>query len=100
MTRGAVPVADSVILALPDSGTLIAGFGRVAHTAAGDSCIERALVIRRNGRDQSIPLLYTAETPVLLNDTTIRAVLYRDCVPADTYRINLRTGFPELSNAP
>ncbi len=91
---GRVAAGDSLLMRLPQGGTLVAGFARVERTAAGDSCTEHGLVIRRDGQERKVPLLYTAEMPVPVNDSTIRAVLYRDCAPADTYLVDLRTGYP------
>ena len=60
----------------------------------GRSCEERGIEIRRDGKRLPVPLLYTAETPVLINDSTIRARLWTHCMPGDPYLINLRSGRP------
>ena len=58
------------------------------------SCVERGLEIRREGKRIPVPLLYTGEAPILLNDSTMRAMLWTNCRPVATYRVDLRTGRP------
>jgi len=41
-----------------------------------------------------VPLLYTVSTPVLLDDSTLRAELAHNCQRAEPYRVSLRTGRP------
>ncbi len=41
-----------------------------------------------------MPLLYTGAPPVLVNDSTLRAVLWTHCQPGDAYLVNLRSGQP------
>jgi hypothetical protein len=67
---------------------------RPGRAADGTTCVERGLEIRARGKRISVPLLYTREAPVSLNDSTIRAQLWNNCVPGDAYRVNLRTGRP------
>jgi hypothetical protein len=67
---------------------------RTATSSQGITCTERALEIRRNGRRVPVPLLYTGSAPVLLDDTTMRAVLWTQCRPTDAYLVDLRTGRP------
>jgi hypothetical protein len=90
----AIEPADS--LALSDRGRVEVWFtlARTAHGSDGKQCLERGLEIRRDGRRVPVPLLYTGETPTLLNDTTIRAVLWTHCKPVDPYLVDLRTGRP------
>jgi hypothetical protein len=86
--------ADSVVLSSP-SGTEV-GFSltRSSRSADGTPCTERGLVIRRDGSRIQVPLLYTGEAPTLLNDSTIRAVLWNNCLPSTAYLVHLRTGRP------
>ena len=67
---------------------------RPARSDEGDSCVERGLEIRRQGRRLPVPLLYTGETPTVLNDSTMRAMLWTNCRPVTAYRVDLRTGRP------
>jgi hypothetical protein len=67
---------------------------RAARAADGTACVERGLEIRSGEKRIPIPLLYTREPPVLLNDSTIRAVLWTNCRPGDAYRVSLETGRP------
>jgi hypothetical protein len=85
---------DSVVLSSP-SGTEV-GFSltRSSRSADGTPCTERGLVIRREGSRIQVPLLYTGEAPTLLNDSTMRAVLWNNCRPSTAYRVDLRTGRP------
>jgi hypothetical protein len=90
----AIEPADS--LALSDRGRVEVWFtlARTAHGSDGRQCLERGLEIRHAGTRVPVPLLYTGETPTLLNDTTIRAVLWTHCKPGDPYLVDLRTGRP------
>ena len=85
---------DSVVLSSL-SGTEV-GFSltRSSRSEDGTPCTERGLVIRREGSRIQVPLLYTGETPTLLNDSTMRAVLWNNCRPATAYLVDLRTGRP------
>lgn len=67
---------------------------RVAYGKDGRACLERGLEIRRAGSRVPVPLLYTGETPTLIDDTTMRAVLWTHCQPLDPYLVDLRTGRP------
>jgi hypothetical protein len=67
---------------------------RPARSSTGASCVERGLEIRRAERRIPVPLLYTGESPTILNDSTMRAVLWTDCHPLTAYLVDLRTGQP------
>ena len=67
---------------------------RPARSLEAQSCVERGLEIRRDGRRLPIPLLYTGEAPTVVNDSTIRAMLWTNCRPVTPYRVDLRTGRP------
>jgi hypothetical protein len=67
---------------------------RAGRAPDGTACVERGLEIRAGEKRIPIPLLYTREPPVLLNDSTIRAVLWTNCRPGDAYRVSLENGRP------
>ena len=67
---------------------------RNAQSPDGKPCVERGLEIRTTGKRIPIPLLYTREVPVLLNDSTLRAKLYTNCGAIASYRVDLRSGRP------
>ncbi|MGH7291652.1 MAG: hypothetical protein ACREJT_10610 [Myxococcota bacterium] len=68
--------------------------GRPAVAADGHACVERVMEIRRDGRRIAVPLLYTGERPARVNDSTIAAHIWLNCVPGNRYHVNLRTGQP------
>jgi hypothetical protein len=98
------PVAsDSVIRAAPADSLVLthtAGveiwftLSRAATGSDGRQCVERGLEIRQSGKRVKVPLLYTGSPPVLLNDSTMRAMLWTHCRAGDAYLVNLRTGHP------
>lgn len=92
-TAPAAP-ADSQILSVPNGVTVWFTEGRRATDSVGQPCYERTIEIRRDTTRIKVPLLYTITTPVLLNDSTLRARLAHNCQPAETYRVDLRTGRP------
>jgi hypothetical protein len=67
---------------------------RTGRALDSTTCVERGLEIRTREKRTPVPLLYTREAPVLLNDSTIRAVLWTNCKPGDAYLVDLRTGRP------
>jgi hypothetical protein len=91
----------------PDSLAIAAGTGReiwftLARTGRapdGSACVERGLEIRTGDRRTPIPLLYTREAPLLLNDSTIKATLWTNCTPGDVYLVDLRSGRPIRESA-
>jgi hypothetical protein len=95
-TVAAIPVAPAESLALSSPAGVEVWFtlARDAHSADGEQCLERGLEIRRGTTRLKIPLLYTGEPPALLNDTTMRAVLWTHCKPVAKYLVDLRTGRP------
>lgn len=88
------PAGDSLALALPDGGSLRFTAPRAARDSAGRACVERSLALARHGERRIVPLLYTAEPPTRVDDTTARVHLWRDCRPGDLYDIDLRTAQP------
>lgn len=93
-SRAATEPADSLALSGPGGVEIWFTLARAAHGIDGRDCQERGLEIRRAENRVPVPLLYTGEPPTLLNDTTIRAVLWTHCQPLDSYLIDLRTGRP------
>jgi len=98
------PVADSPVTASmpPDSlvmqipgATVWHTLSREAMDSSGRPCLERTLEIRPDsGSPVRVPLLYTRDVPVIVDDSTLEARVYRDCQPGDRYRVDLRTGQP------
>jgi len=87
-------VSDSLILTAPGGVTVWLTEGRRATDATGAECLERTLEIRHDTTRIKVPLLYTVSTPVLLDDSTLRAELAHNCQRAEPYRVSLRTGRP------
>jgi hypothetical protein len=92
--KESVTAADSLVLTSPGGAQVWFTLSRNAMGAGGQACVERGLEIRDRGKRVKVPLLYTGGLPVLLNDSTIRAVLWNHCQPGDTYLVNLRSGQP------
>lgn len=92
----AVPVAPIAELALKVSDSVAVWFtsARADTSADGTACLERVMEIRAGSRVVPIPLLYTGEIPTITSDSTLQVHIWRHCVPADLYRVNLRTGQP------
>ena len=67
---------------------------REATGANHERCVERGLEIRDGAKRVKVPLLYTGAAPILLDHSTMRAVLWTHCHPGDAYKVNLRTGQP------
>jgi hypothetical protein len=86
--------ADSLALSGPAGLEIWFTLTRSARSAGGAPCVERGLEIRQEDRRIQVPLLYTGEPPALLNDSTMRAILWTDCHPVTPYLVDLRTGRP------
>ena len=93
---------DSAVSITPKDSLAVAGPGveiwftlsRPATSPDGARCVDRAIELRRDGKRIRVPLLYTEETPSIVNDTTARAILYTACVAGDAYLVDLRSGRP------
>jgi hypothetical protein len=85
---------DSLVLRLADSAELWYTGSMLDTSATGETCYERTVEIRRGETRTPVPLLYTLGEVVVMNDTSVRADLMRDCVKVDTYLINTTTGQP------
>lgn len=94
-TRVAPPEpADSLVLTAPGGVTVWLAEGRRGSDSAGTACYERTIEIRRDTTRKKVPLLYTVTVPVLLDDSTFKAELARDCRATASYRVSLRDGMP------
>lgn len=84
--------ADSLVAT--GSGGVEIWFTLARDATGPDStqCVERGLEIRRGEERVRVPLLYTRMAPALLNDSTMRALLWTNCQPGDAYLIDLRSG--------
>jgi hypothetical protein len=94
-----VPPTDSLVLTNAAGVEIWFTLARTATGADGRRCVERGLEIRRGGKRRPVPLLYTGAPPVLLNDSTMRAMLWTHCRPGDAYLVNLRSGHPVRERA-
>jgi hypothetical protein len=93
-TDQAGPSQDSLLLSNRAGTEVWFTLARTGRAADGRTCVERGLEIRRGGARIPVPLLYTGEAPTLVNDTTLRAVLWNHCTPLNPYLVDLRTGHP------
>src|SRR5688572_19562647 len=100
--QDSVPVSTPAesLVATSSGGTEI--WFTLARNATGPDglrCVERGIEIRRGATRLKVPLLYTGSAPVLLNDSTMRAVLWTHCSPGDAYLVNLKSGQPVRERA-
>jgi hypothetical protein len=95
--------ADSVTRVVPSDSLVLTNsagveiwftLARAATGADGRRCVERGLEIRQGSKRLKVPLLYTGAPPVLLNDSTMRAMLWTHCQPGDAYLVSLQSGHP------
>lgn len=86
--------AESLAVRLGPGVEIWYGAGRAAQDSSGGTCFERTLLIRDSAGSRQVPLLYTLEAPSRLDDTSMRARVYRNCQPGDAYRVALSTGRP------
>jgi hypothetical protein len=94
------PSSDSLALAGRHGIEIWYSISRPATGTGGSQCVERGLQIRRGGERIQVPLLYTGDTPTLINDSTMRATLWTNCRPVATYLVDLRTGRPVRHSEP
>lgn len=91
----AAPTPAAELVLTTSSGTeLWFGDARESRDSAGTPCVERTLEIRGPAGRRIVPLLYTLDTPTVLDDSTVHARLFTDCRPGPVYRVDLRTGLP------
>jgi hypothetical protein len=93
-TGAASEPAESLVLSSREGVEIWFTLTRNAKATDGTQCQERALEIRRGGTRVQVPLLYTGDPPVLLDDTTLRALLWNHCKAVDAYLVDLRSGRP------
>lgn len=86
--------AESLALSLGEGAGIWFTIAREAAAEDGRSCLERGIEIRDPTGDRLVPLLYTGETPVRIDDSTVQVHLFRNCRPDALYRVNLRTAQP------
>jgi hypothetical protein len=86
--------APERLLTTPSGVEVWFGDSRESRDSAGATCVERSLELRGPGGRRIVPLLYTLDTPTVLDDTTMRARLYTDCRAGRAYQVDLRTGLP------
>ncbi len=79
--RPAARETDSLVLTTATGAEVWFTLVRPATGENGTQCIERGLEIRSQGKRTKVPLLYTGAVPELLNDTMMRAMLWKDCTP-------------------
>jgi hypothetical protein len=103
VASSAVPAAQFPrSLALPDTMLFRLASGsevwwtiaRESADSTGATCVERGLEVRRDGASVAVPLLYSADVPEIVDDTTIQVPLWTGCVPGRIYRVDTRTGQP------
>lgn len=87
-------VSDSLILTTGAGYRVYFSASREGRDSTGRSCTEWAMAVRRDSGRTAIPLLYTGETPRIINDSTIEAAIWLHCRPGNRYRVNLATGYP------
>ena len=90
----ATATAPELALQVSDSVAIWFTSARVDTSASGTECRERVMEIRVRDRTIPVPLLYTGEAPTITSDSTVQVHIWRHCVPADLYRVNLKTGQP------
>jgi hypothetical protein len=95
-TTAAAPPKPAPELALSAPNGVEVWFtdSRTARDSAGNRCVERVMQVRREGKEISVPLLYTGSKPTLVNDSTVEAAIWLNCKPGNVYHVNLRTGYP------
>jgi hypothetical protein len=86
--------ADSLALRTRRGVEVWYTLARESRDSAGAACVDRGLEIRDGARRTPVPLLYTRDTPRLINDSTVSARLWTNCVAGPEYRVNLRSGQP------
>ncbi len=91
---GTVQLPDSLLLSMPGGNTVWLTEGRKGADSTGKACVERSVEVRRGEYRFKVPLLYTRDTAIVLDDTSFRAELSRGCHRIASYRVNLRDGMP------
>ena len=85
---------DSLLFRLASGDEVWWTLARESADSAGATCVERGLEVRRDATRVGVPLLYSADVPEVVDDTTLQVRLWTDCMPGRMYRVNVRTGQP------
>ena len=85
---------DSLLFRLDSGAEVWWTIARESADSSGATCVERGLEVRRDATRVRVPLLYSADVPEVVDDTTLQVRLWTDCVPGRMYRVNVRTGQP------
>jgi hypothetical protein len=85
---------SAMVLRMPDSAEIWFTGAMLDSASNGETCFERTVEIRRGGIGTPVPLLYTSGVPQVMDDTTMKADLMRDCARVDTYLVNTKTAQP------
>ena len=93
-TRDSLRSPESLALRAPENVEIWFTMARDATDSTGTPCVERVMEIRRGSTRIPIPLLYTGEAPLLVNDSTIQTHIWLHCRPGNLYRVHLKTGQP------
>jgi hypothetical protein len=96
--QGPPQLTDTLVLTLPGGNSVWLAEGRRARDSVGTPCFERSVEIRRDSARLKVPLLFTGSMPTRLDDTTVRAELYRDCRLSAVYKVGVRDGLPHRMN--
>lgn len=85
---------DTLLFRLDSGAEVWWTIARESADSSGATCVERGLEVRRDETRVAVPLLYSADVPEIVDDTTIQVPLWTDCVPGRVYRVNVNTGQP------
>lgn len=85
---------DTMLFRTPNGAEVWWTLARESFDSAGVTCVERGLEIRQADSVVRVPLLYSAEVPGMVDDTTLEARLWTGCVPGRRYHVNVNTGQP------
>jgi hypothetical protein len=88
------PEPDTLVLRMPDGAEVWFTGSMADSSAGGAACTPRTMEIRRGDTRTPVPLLYTLGPPELVDDSTVRAALVRECARHDTYLVDTRTAQP------
>jgi hypothetical protein len=84
----------AMVMRMPDSAEIWFTGAMLDSAPNGQTCFERTVEIRRGENRTPVPLLYTFGEMEIVDDTTVRAGLMRDCASVDTYLVNTKTAQP------
>jgi hypothetical protein len=90
----AVDLPDTMLFRLESGAEVWWTIARESADSTGATCVERGLEVRRDETRVAVPLLYSADVPEIVDDTTIQVPLWTGCAAGRVYRVNVRTGQP------